>query len=70
MQVMYLGATKDQAKFGRSEDHRLYLKKGKIYEVIDIESHSWHTLYLIKVKKVIRKFNSVCFVDVKEGTSR
>jgi hypothetical protein len=66
MKVLYLGASKEQAKFGKSEDPRKYLKKGNVYEVIDVESHSWHSLFLIKVKKIIRKFNSVCFVEIRE----
>ena len=64
MKVKYNGCTYDQANFGGGSDPRMLLEIGKIYEVVNKEVHSWHTLYYIMVDGVGLSFNSVCFSEV------
>lgn len=49
-----------QMRWGSNDDTRTNLTIGKIYDV-EVEVHSWHTKYFIDGKK----YNSVCFEDVK-----
>ncbi len=54
--------TVDQKRWGNNDDTRKYLKVGEIYEG-EKEIHSWHTKIIINGKK----FNSVCFEEIKQG---
>jgi hypothetical protein len=41
--VRFNGASKEQIAWGNNDDPNPLLKVGQIYDVIDIEVHSWHT---------------------------
>jgi hypothetical protein len=46
-------------RWGGNDDPRNILEPNKVYEVEQIEEHSWHTKY--KLVGIEGWFNSVCF---------
>ena len=57
--VKFIEASDEQVKWGGNNDPRRLLKKETIYEIAEVEVHSWHTkIYLVGIKG---KFNSVSF---------
>lgn len=60
MKVKYIGSSDMQASFGRCDDPRPHLIKGKIYEVEKREVHKWHTQITL-VDFPLLSFNSVSF---------
>lgn len=62
MLVRFIGATDEQVKWGNNDDPRGVLTIGSIYEVSEVEVHSWHTkIQLVSSVDDELKFNSVCF---------
>lgn len=60
--VKFIGASKSQNRWGSNDDPNEVLTPGEIYDVEDVEIHSWHTkLTLVGVEG---QFNSVCFEEV------
>jgi hypothetical protein len=56
-----LGATEAQIQYGGHDDpHAAGVKSGVLYDVTNIEAHSWHT-HIELAGFPGRKFNSVCF---------
>lgn len=53
----------EQRNWRSCDDTRENLKIGKVYEVDKVEEHSFHTKLWIKGKK----YNSVCFEELKRG---
>lgn len=61
-QVRFIGATDEQAHWGRGVDPRQLLTVGAVYELLRVEKHDWHTLYhLVGIADNGRGFNSICF---------
>lgn len=60
MEAKFIGCSKDQIAWGGCDDPKGILQVGRIYEVEDVEIHSWHTKYILKGLPG-GKFNSVCF---------
>ena len=59
--VIFVDASDEQVNWGSNDDPRLLLEKDKIYEIEEVEVHSWHTkIYLVGIKG---KFNSVHFEE-------
>ena len=59
----FVESSPDQVNWGSNDDPDLVLTRGNIYEVENVEVHSWHTkLYLKGIKG---KFNSVSFKRVE-----
>lgn len=57
--VIFIGASEDQIKWGGNDDPNKYLKRGDLAVIESVEVHSWHTkLYLHGIPG---KFNSVSF---------
>jgi hypothetical protein len=57
----FLGATEAQIHYGGHDDpHAAGVKSGVLYDVTNIEVHSWHT-HIELVGFPGKKFNSVCF---------
>lgn len=68
MKVKFIGCSEDQIRWGSNDDPNNILKIGEIYELDKKEVHSWHTKYYLKGVK--GKFNSVCFEEINEYTSK
>ena len=62
--VKYIGASQEQINWGSNDDPRHLLNIGSVYEVADIEVHSYQIK--IKLKDYDLWFNSVCFEGVNE----
>lgn len=62
MKVRYLGCSDEQARWGQCKDPRPHLTVNHIYNLVDTEVHSWHTLYFVEGFK--DGFNSCCFEEV------
>lgn len=60
MNVVYMGATAEQVKWGCNDDPRGLLDEGAQYTVKKEEVHSWHTKYELE-EFPGKKFNSVSF---------
>jgi hypothetical protein len=63
MRVKFVECSDAQANWGGYDDPRESLEVGEVYEVEEVEQHSWSTLYRIKGKE----FNSVCFTVIEES---
>lgn len=63
MKVKFVECSDEQASFCGGEDPREHLKINEIYELENVEVHSWHTRYFIKGFDGMW-FNSVCFEEV------
>lgn len=61
MKIRYIGATDAQVKWGNNKDPREVLVEGDLYEVDNVEVHSWHTK--VALKGIEGWFNSVSFID-------
>lgn len=61
--VKFIGATDDQVNWGTNDDPRGLLEIGKIYTILKIDVHSWHTKIYLK-EFPDKKFNSVSFEEV------
>jgi len=59
MKVVFTGCTEHQKRFGNNTGDTDKLEVGKVYEVKEIEVHSWHTKYYLEGLE--GSFNSVCF---------
>ena len=59
MKVIYNSCSDTQMRWGGNDDPRNILEPNKVYEVEQIEEHSWHTKY--KLVGIEGWFNSVCF---------
>lgn len=57
--VRFIGCDQTQIVFGGNDNPNPLLKIGEIYELSDVEVHSWNTK--IQIKGIKGKFNSVCF---------
>ena len=66
-QVIYVGASDDQVRWGGNDDPRPVFTEGEVYEVEDTEVHSWHTKIMLRGFPGL-KFNSVCFNSVPPTT--
>lgn len=64
MKVRFDGCVDSQVRWGGGSDPREYFTIGEVYEVDDIETHSWHTLYYLA--GFDKSFNAVCFTEIKE----
>lgn len=64
--VRFVKASDIQVNWGSNDDPRLVLNTNDIYEIENVEEHSWHTK--IYLKGIKGKFNIVSFqkVDIKE----
>lgn len=57
--AVFNGASPDQVRWGGNDDPTGKLTIGTLYDVVDIEVHSWHTK--IQLQGVEGKFNSASF---------
>ena len=64
--VKFVEASDEQVKWGSNDDPRKLLIMGAVYEVNEVEVHSWHTK--IYLKGIEGKFNSAHFEVIKEET--
>lgn len=60
--VRFNGADDVVIRWGSNDDPRPLLTVGEVYEIEDIEVHSWHTK--IRLKGVVGKFNDASFTYV------
>lgn len=61
--VKFTTADDDQVRWGSNDDPRLVLNTTDVYEIENVEVHSWHTkLYLKGIKG---KFNNVSFEKIE-----
>jgi hypothetical protein len=51
--------------WGNGSGNADILEIGRVYEVIDVEVHSWHTLFTLN--EVLGKFNSCLFEEATEN---
>lgn len=58
--VVYEGTSDAQVQWGGNDDPRGVLTEGTLYDVIDIEVHSWHTKLTLAGFEG-KQFNSACF---------
>lgn len=63
--VKFLGASKDQVRWGGNDDPNAVLRVGERYEIADIEVHSWHTK--IRLVGIKGQFNDASFEDLVVG---
>ena len=64
--LRYVGADDDQVRWGGNDDPRGILEIGEVYEVIDVDVHTYHTkIYLKNFPNLA--FNSVHFNEVIEN---
>ena len=57
--VRYVGTCDEQVKWGSNDDPRKYLQEFSVYEISNIDVHTWHT----KIELVGYEgkwFNSAC----------
>jgi hypothetical protein len=59
MKVVFTGCDERQKRFGNYTGDTDKLEVGRVYEVTEIEVHSWHTKYYLVGFE--GSFNSVCF---------
>jgi hypothetical protein len=59
------GASDAQIKWGGNDDPNKVLKIGTLYDVVDIEVHSWHTK--LQLHGIDGKFNSASFTLCDES---
>lgn len=64
MKVLYKGCSNEQVKWGNNDDPRRALVEGEVYEILNVEKHSWHTKYTLA--GFVGQFNSVCFIEVED----
>ena len=64
MKIQYTGATKEQVQWGNNTDPRNILIEGCMYELDNVEVHSYHTK--IALKGVKGWFNSASFTDPED----
>ena len=64
--IKFISSSKDQVNWGSNNDPNEILNTDTIYEIEDVEVHSWHTK--ISIVGIKGKFNSVSFelLSVKE----
>ena len=64
--IKFISSSKDQVNWGSNNDPNEILNTDTIYEIEDVEIHSWHTK--ISIVGIKGKFNSVSFelLSVKE----
>lgn len=60
MKAKYTGASEEQVRWGGGSDPRKALSIGNVYDVEDVEQHSWHTRIFLSAFPG-KWFNSVCF---------
>ena len=60
MIVRFMGADDEQVNWGKNDDPRDVLEINGVYEVSEVEVHSWHTKIQL-VDSPNNKFNSACF---------
>lgn len=60
--VIFIGTSDDQVKWGNQDDPRLVCIEKITYEIEEVDIHSWHTK--LKLKYVEGWFNSVSFEKV------
>ena len=59
--VKYIGTDDRQVQWGGCDDPRKVLTEGNVYEVEEVEIHSWYTkVYLVGISQ---GFNSCSFED-------
>ena len=58
-QVVFLGCSKEQIYWGSNDDPNPILTINDVYEVSDVDIHSYHTK--ISLTDIPGRFNSVCF---------
>jgi hypothetical protein len=64
--VVYVGSSDEQVQWGSNDDPNGILVKGKKYELLREEVHTWHTKYILK-DFPDKKFNSSSFKPVRVG---
>jgi len=57
--VVFLGCSPEQVKWGNNDDPNEILEIGSTYKVVSVDIHSQHTK--ISLDGFLGKFNSVCF---------
>ena len=60
MKVRYVSSTIEQVNWGSNDNPESVLVRGKYYDLLREEVHSWHTKYVLKDFPDL-KFNSVSF---------
>jgi len=62
--VKFIGADADQIKWGSNDDPNLVCNYKDVYEIDEVEIHSWHTkIRLVGIKGI---FNNVSFENVED----
>jgi hypothetical protein len=66
--VKFVGSSIEQVRWGSNDDPDEFLRRGKKYELLREEVHSWHTKYVLR-DFPDKKFNSSSFAPsrVSEG---
>jgi len=59
-EVIFIGASDEQAAFGNYDDPRQHLFVGQSYKLVGVKESGWHTGYTLEKFAGLR-FNSVCF---------
>jgi hypothetical protein len=59
IKVRFLGADSNQTSWGNNDDPSKECRVGEVYEVVNIEQHSWRTK--IKLAGIEGQFNDASF---------